>query len=84
MPNARSRWVEGTPSRYPWEREALAVPREGLPDHEPGRAWRSLQVITQGMSANEASVLVLEGRGLLMTEIMGHKVHWTRNLSSFL
>jgi integrase len=32
MKTASSRWIEITPSQYPWEREALDYVREKLPD----------------------------------------------------
>ena len=35
MEASSPRWKEITPSAWPWEREALAFVREGLPDHEP-------------------------------------------------
>ena len=61
MPSARNRWVEVTPSRHPWESEALAVLPEGLPDHEPWRAWDNSQFIVQDGSVNEVDVRVRVG-----------------------
>ena len=86
MPNARSRWVEVPASQCPWEREALAVPREGLPDHEPWRAWSNLQVTAQDGSVNEVDALVVGRTGQFLIEIKGLPDHksgrlWKLNLS---
>ena len=86
MPNARSRWGRVPGSQCPWECEALAVLREGLPDHEPWRARSNLQVIAQDGSPNEVDALVLGRTGQLMIEIKGLPDHkrgrlWQLNLS---
>ncbi len=45
------RWKEITPSRFPWELEALEYIRKALPDYEPYRDFFSDHVI------NEAQLL---------------------------
>src|SRR6266567_1149872 len=39
----KTHWNTITPSRFPWERAALDVVRDGLPDHEPYRAWANFE-----------------------------------------
>ncbi len=63
------RWTEITPSEFPWEREALTFVREGLPDHEPYRAWSNFEFIADDGSINEVDLLVLTPKGFYLIEI---------------
>jgi hypothetical protein len=38
------RWKQIGECRFPWEREALEIVREGLPDLEPYRAWANVEL----------------------------------------
>jgi hypothetical protein len=40
----KKQWKTITPSDYPWERAALDFIREGLPDHDPYRAWANFEL----------------------------------------
>ena len=64
-----SRWQEITPSQFPWEREALAYVREGLPDHEPYHAWSNFEFIADDGTVNEVDLLVVTPSGFFMVEI---------------
>ena len=46
-------WTEVSPSRFPWEKEALEYLRDNLPDHEPWRVWTNFQFIADDGSINE-------------------------------
>jgi len=63
------RWKEITRSEYPWEQEALSFIREGLPDHEPYRAWSNFEFIAGDGSVNEVDLLALTPKGLFLVEI---------------
>lgn len=63
------RWKEITPSEFPWEREALEFVREGLPDHEPYRAWSNFTFIGLDGSLNEVDLLVVSKTGIFLVEI---------------
>jgi serine/threonine protein kinase len=64
-----TRWVEISPSEYPWEREALAFLKERLPDHDPYRAWSNFEFIAGDGSINEVDLLVLTPKGFFLVEI---------------
>lgn len=64
-----TRWVEISPSEYPWEREALAFLKERLPDHDPYRAWSNFEFIAADGSINEVDLLVLTPKGFFLVEI---------------
>jgi serine/threonine protein kinase len=63
------RWREITPSEYPWERDALEYVRQGLPDHEPYRAWSNFTFIARDGSLNEVDLLVASPKGVFLVEI---------------
>jgi serine/threonine protein kinase len=63
------RWIEITPSQFPWEQEALAFIRERLPDHDPYRAWSNFEFIASDGSINEVDLLVLTPKGFFLVEI---------------
>lgn len=62
-------WTTVTPSRFPWEQEALAFIREGLPDHEPWRAWSTFEFIAPDGSINEVDLLVVGPTGFFLIEV---------------
>jgi serine/threonine protein kinase len=62
------RWRQIAPSEFPWEREALAFVREGLPDQEPYRAWANLEFIAED-GIHEVDLLVLAPKGFFLVEI---------------
>jgi hypothetical protein len=63
------RWKEITRSEFAWEQDALAFIREGLPDHEPYRAWSNFEFIADDGAVNDVDVLVLTPKGLFLVEI---------------
>src|SRR5919106_1015872 len=80
------RWQAITESAYEWEREALELVREHLPDHEPWRAWSNFEFIDDQGRVDEVDLLVLGPRGLILVEIKsrpgtvegdGHSWIWT-------
>jgi serine/threonine protein kinase len=62
-------WTTITPSPHPWERSALDFIREGLPDHEPYRAWANFEFQTPEGSIYEVDLLVLTKQGFWLVEI---------------
>jgi serine/threonine protein kinase len=68
MALSRARWTQVTPSDFPWEREALAFLKEGLPDHEPYRAWANFEFMLDG-TIGEVDVLVVAPKGVFLVEI---------------
>ncbi len=62
-------WKEITPSRFPWEREALAFLREHLPSHEPYRAFTNFEFLARDGSINEVDALIVTPRGCFLVEI---------------
>lgn len=69
MDSTSHRWREITPSEYPWERDALEYVRQGLPDHEPYRAWSNFTFIARDGSLNEVDLLVASPKGVFLVEI---------------
>ena len=67
-----TRWREVAPSEYPREREALAFVRDGLPDHEPYRAWSNFEFLADDGSIYEVDLLVLTPKGFFLVEIKSH------------
>jgi hypothetical protein len=63
------RWKVCAPSRYAWEREALDFVREGLPDHEPYRAWANFEFLTGEGQVYEVDLLVLTKAGFWLVEV---------------
>ena len=59
------RWIEVTPSQFPWEQEALGFIRERLPDHDPYRAWSNFEFIAEDGSINEVDAPRSDPEGLL-------------------
>ena len=65
----KARWNTITPSQYPWERAALDFVREGLPDHDPYRAWANFEFQAANGAIYEVDLLVLTKQGLWLVEI---------------
>lgn len=79
------RWNIITPSQYEWERRALDFIREGLPDHDPYRAWANFEFQTNDGAIYEVDLLVLTKQGFFLIEIKswpgrvrGDAGTWTR------
>src|SRR5829696_4765857 len=64
-----SNWRIITPSRYEWERAALDFIREGLPDHDPYRAWANFEFQAADGAIYEVDLLVLTRQGFWLVEI---------------
>ncbi|WP_354699042.1 serine-threonine kinase [Paraconexibacter sp. AEG42_29] len=63
-----ARWIQVTPSEFPWERDALAFLKQRLPDHEPYRAWANFEFLQDG-AIGEVDVLVVAPKGVFLIEI---------------
>ncbi|MEQ8667596.1 MAG: BREX system serine/threonine kinase PglW [Pirellulales bacterium] len=79
------RWNIITPSQYEWERRALDFIREGLPNHDPYRAWANFEFQTPDGAIYEVDLLVLTKQGFWLVEIKSWPGHvrgdagtWTR------
>ncbi len=64
-------WTTITPSRYEHERRGLDFIRQGLPDHEPCRAWSNFEFLADSGAVYEVDLLVLTKLGLFLVEIKG-------------
>ena len=80
------RWKIITPSQYEHERRALDFLREGLPDHDPYRAWSNFEFLTHDGAIYEVDLLVLTKQGFWLIEIKswpgrvwGDAGTWTRS-----
>ena len=51
------RWKIITPSQYEHERNALDFVRDGLPDHDPYRAWTNFEFQTDDGAIYEVDLL---------------------------
>ncbi len=83
------RWNIITPSQYEWERRGLDFIRNGLPDHDPYRAWANFEFQTPDGAIYEVDLLVLTKQGFWLVEckawggrITGDASTWTRFLGS--
>src|SRR3954452_5462320 len=65
----KTNWRIITPSRYEWERRGLDFLRDGLPDHEPYRAWANFEFQSSDGAIYEVDLLVLTKQGLWLVEI---------------
>ncbi len=77
-------WTEITPSRFTWEQEALEFVRQGLPDHEPYRAWSNFEFIADNGSINEVDLLVLTPKGFFLVEIKSRPGRLTGNAGTWI
>jgi serine/threonine protein kinase len=63
------RWIEGSASEFPHERQALAYLRNGLPNHDPYRSWSNVEFIDSNGRLNEVDAIVVTPKGLFLIEI---------------
>lgn len=63
------RWSIITSSQYEWERRGLDFIRNGLPDHDPYRAWANFEFQTPDGAIYEVDLLVLTKQGFWLVEI---------------
>jgi Nuclease-related domain len=63
-----SRWVQVTPSEFPWERDALAFLKRRLPDHAPYHVWANFEFLLDG-TIGEVDALVVAPKGIFLVEI---------------
>ena len=66
------RWNTVTTSEFDWERAALEYLREGLPNHEPYRAWANFEFIAEDGSVNEVDLLLVSLSRIVLVEIKSH------------
>ena len=78
------RWTSITASQFEWERRALDFIQNGLPDHDPYRAWSNFEFQTQDGAIYEVDLLVLTKQGFWLVEckaweglIQGDSGTWT-------
>src|SRR5205823_13313687 len=62
------RWKIITPSKFEWERRALDFIRDGLPDHDPYRAWSNFEFQADDGAIYEVDLLVLTKQGFWLVE----------------
>jgi hypothetical protein len=79
------RWKIITPSKFEWERRGLDFIRQGLPDHDPYRAWSNFEFQAGDGAIYEVDLLVLTKQGFWLVEckawggrITGDTGSWTR------
>ena len=84
MPMQSPRWTSITASQFEWERRALDFIQNGLPDHDPYRAWSNFEFQTQDGAIYEVDLLVLTKQGFWLIEckaweglIQGDSGTWT-------
>jgi serine/threonine protein kinase len=84
MPMQSPRWTSITASQFEWERRALDFIQNGLPDHDPYRAWSNFEFQTQDGAIYEVDCLVLTKQGFWLVEckayeglIQGDSGTWT-------
>jgi hypothetical protein len=72
------RWKIITPSKFEWERRGLDFIRQGLPDHDPYRAWSNFEFQAGDGAIYEVDLLVLTKQGFwLGCPVCAHFVHYT-------
>lgn len=63
------RWKTISPSRFPWEQDALDFVQRALPDREPFRVYSNFEFIADDGSINEVDALVVSRYSLFLVEI---------------
>jgi serine/threonine protein kinase len=66
---SNTRWKTITPSRFPWEQDALEFVRNNLPDLDPYCAWSNFEFIAEDGSICEVDLLVFTPQGFFLVEI---------------
>lgn len=69
MMESSNYWTTCSPSRYPWEREALDLIQQWMPKREPYHAWSNFEFIADDGSINEVDLLISTPQGLFLVEI---------------
>jgi serine/threonine protein kinase len=69
MTLTNTRWKVITPSRFPWEQDALEFVRNDLPDLDPYCAWSNFEFIAEDGSICEVDLLVFTPQGFFLIEI---------------
>jgi hypothetical protein len=69
MTLSNTRWKVITPSRFPWEQDALEFVRNNLPDLDPYCAWSNFEFIAEDGSICEVDLLVFTPQGFFLIEI---------------
>jgi len=69
MGMSETRWKVITPSRFPWEQDALEFVRYSLPDLDPYCAWSNFEFIAEDGSICEVDLLVFTPQGFFLIEI---------------
>lgn len=62
-------WTSITESEYPWEQDALAFVRKGLPSSSPIQAWSNFEFRAEGGAIYEVDLLVVGPWGAFLVEI---------------
>ena len=77
-------WTAVSPSRFPWEQEALDFVHEKFPASPEYLAWSNFEFIASEGSINEADLLIASPWGVFLIEIksrpgrlMGDNASWT-------
>jgi serine/threonine protein kinase len=85
MPPPKTKnWIAVSPSRFPWEQEALDFVYENFPASPEYLAWSNFEFIAANGSINEADLLIASPWGVFLIEIksrpgrlMGDNASWT-------
>lgn len=62
-------WTTISDSEYPWEQDALAFVRKGLPSSSPIQAWSNFEFMAEGGAIYEVDLLVVGPWGAFLVEI---------------
>lgn len=62
-------WTTISESEFPWEREALAFIRKGLPTSSPIQVWSNFEFMAEGGAIYEVDTLVVGPWGAFLVEI---------------
>lgn len=62
-------WTSISESEYPWEQEALAFMRKGLPSSSPIQAWSNFEFMAEGGAIYEVDTLLVGPWGAFLVEI---------------
>ena len=68
-PPSAKNWIAVTPSRFPWEQEALDFIHEKFPAGSDYLAWSNFEFIASDGSINETDLLIASPWGVFLIEI---------------